>query len=284
LDFSKNYSHINKNINKSDIKDKSNYSTPQIIKNENKDEKMKKLKQRHSTNLKMSVTPSISEIMNIRKSLNYVHRDNKSFVLFPNHEPKDSNKSEEYINLKNKDKFFTKGENKSFDKKVNDVISFLEIIGINTSDINFYSPEMKIFKDGILLHQIISQLENNNTSLPKINLNPKNPATAINNHRLIINFLIKFKKNFPVELTGKERELYKSHPKFILKFLLVLKSIYSNEIYYYEKVNDRIEKKNINHSMRINPKNIDKSERMALPFSHELRNKFLVNDNAKIWA
>ena len=266
LDFSKNYSHINKNINKSDIKDKSNYSTPQIIKNENKDKKMKNVKQRHSTNLKMSVTPSISEIMKIRKSLNYVHRDNKSFALFPKHEPMNSNKSEEYINLKNKDIFFTKGENKSFDKKVNDVISFLEIIGINTSEINFYSPEMKIFKDGILLHQIISQLESNNTSLPKINLNPKNPATAINNHRLIINFLIKFKKNFPVELTGKERELYKSHPKFILKFLLVLKSIYNNEIYYYEKVNDRNEKKNINHS------------------SQELRNKFLVNDNEKIWA
>ena len=58
---------------------------------------MKKLKQRHSTNLKMSVTPSISEIMNIRKSLNYVHRDNKSFVLFPKHEPMNSNKTEEYV-------------------------------------------------------------------------------------------------------------------------------------------------------------------------------------------
>jgi hypothetical protein len=285
LNFSKNYSHINKNINKSDIKDKNIHSNPmQIIRNENKDEKMKKFKQRSSTNLKMSVIPSISEIMNIRKSLNYVHRDNKSFVLVPNHEPMNSDKSEEYINLKNKEKFFVKGENKSFDNKVNDAISFLETIGINTSEINFYSPEMKIFKDGILLHQIISQLENNNTSLPKINMNPKNPATAINNHRLIINFLIKYKKNYPVELTGKERELYKSHPKFILKFLLVLKSIYSNEIYYYEKVNDRNEKKNINHSMRINPKNIDKSERMALPLSQELRNKFLVNDNAKIWA
>ena len=285
LDFSKNYSHINRNINKSDIKDKSNYSTPmQIIKNENKDEKIKKFKQKPSTNLKMSVTPSISEIMNIRKSLNYVHRENKSFVLFPKNEQMNPNKSEEYNNLKNKEKFFIKGENKSFDKKVNDAISFLETIGINTYEINFYSPEMKIFKDGILLHQIISQLESNNTSLPKINLNPKNPATAINNQRLIINFLIKYKKNFPVELTGKERELYNSNPKFILKFLLVLKSIYSNEIYYHEKVNDRNEKKNINHSMRINPKNIDKSERMALPLSQELRNKFLVNDNAKIWA
>jgi hypothetical protein len=181
-----------RNINKSDIKDKSNYSTPmQIIKNENKDEKIKKFKQKPSTNLKMSVTPSISEIMNIRKSLNYVHRENKSFNLFPKNEQMNPNKSEEYNNLKNKEKFFIKGENKSFDKKVNDAISFLETIGINTYEINFYSPEMKIFKDGILLHQIISQLESNNTSLPKINLNPKNPATAINNHRLIINFLIK---------------------------------------------------------------------------------------------
>lgn len=285
LDFSKNYSHINKNINKSDLKDKSNHSTPiTIMKNENKDEKMKKFKQRPSTNLKMSVTPSISEIMNIRKSLNYVHRENKSFVLFPKNDQMIPNKSETSFNLKNKEKIFIKGENKSFDKKVEDAISFLETIGINTSEINFFCPEMKVFKDGILMLQIISQLESNNTSLPKINLNPKNPATAINNHRLIINFLIKYKKNFPVELTGKERELYKSNPKFILKFLLVLKSIYSNEIYYHQKVNDRNEKKNTNHSMRINPKNIDKSERMALPLSQELRNKFLVNDNAKIWA
>jgi len=284
LEFSRNYSHMNKNISKSDLKDKSTHSTPmQIMINENKEEKMKKFKQRPSTNLKMSVTPSISEIMNIRKSINYVHRENKSFVIFPKHEQMNSDKSEEYINLKNKVKFFIKGENKLFDKKVNDAISFLETIRINTNEINFYSPEMKVFKDGILLYQIISQLESNNTSLPKINLNPKNPAAAINNHRLIIDFLIKYKKNYPVELTGKERELYKSHPKFILKFLLVLKSIYSNEIYYYEKVNDRNEKK-INQSMRINPKNIDKSERMALPLSQELRNKFLVNDNAKIWA
>lgn len=285
LDCSQNYSHINKKIDKSDLKNKSIYSTPiQILKNEIKDEKAKKLKQRPSTNLKMSVTPSISEIMNIRKILNYVHRENKSFILFPSNEHMNSNKSEEHNNLKNKEKFFIKGENKSFDKKVNDAISFLEAVGINTSEINFYSPEMKVFKDGILLHQIISQLESNNTSLPKINLSPKNPATAINNHRLIINFLIKYKKNFPVELTGKEKELYKSNPKFILKFLLILKSIYSNEIYYFEKVNERNEKKYINHSMRINPKNIDKSERMALPLSQELRNKFLVNDNAKVWA
>ena len=36
--------------------------------------------------------------------------------------------------------------------------------------------------------------------------------------------------------------------------------------------------------MKINPKNIDKSERIAVPLSQELRNKFLIKDNAQIWA
>ena len=34
----------------------------------------------------------------------------------------------------------------------------------------------------------------------------------------------------------------------------------------------------------INPKNIDKSERMTIPLSQDLRNKFLIKNNAQIWA
>ncbi len=254
---------------------------------------------KNDNNLKMNETPSVSEIMNIRKSINYIHRENNSLIIFSNNDKKNKknmsksfknlNRSEEYINLKNNEKFYTKGENISFDKNVNSIISFLKLIGINTSQINFYVPEMKIFKDGILLHQIITQLESNSTIIPKIDLNPKNPSTAINNHRLIINFLIKYKKNFPIELMGKERELYEAKPKYILKFLNILKSIYNNEIYYYEKVNTNTKNKNSernikNNNMKINPKNIDKSERISIPLSQELRKKFLIKDNAQVWA
>lgn len=290
-EFSKNNSNINRSL-----QNKSFYSLPIERYNINKNDKfLKNIKNRPTTGLKMSNIPSISEIMNIRKGINYIHRENKSLISFPNKDGLSFNKdksnlnnSEGYINLKKKDIFYTKGENNSFDAKVNNIISFLNLIGINTTNINFYLPEMKIFKDGILLYQIITQLESNSTILPKIDLNPKNPSTAINNHRNIINFLQKYKKNFPVELTGKERELYLASPKFILKFLLVLKSIYNNEVYYYEKINkkNKDDENNINigKNMKINPKNIDKSERIALPLSQELRNKFLVNDNAKIWA
>ena len=253
---------------------------------------------KNDKNLKMNETPSVSEIMNIRKSINYIHRENNSLIIFSNNDKKNKknmsksfknlNRSEEYINLKNTEKFYTKGENISFDKNVNNIISFLKLIGINTSQINFYVPEMKIFKDGILLHQIITQLESNSTIIPKIDFNPKNPSTAINNHRLIINFLIKYKKNFPIELMGKERELYEAKPKYILKFLNILKSIYNNEIYYYEKVNTNTKNKNsernIKNNMKINPKNIDKSERISIPLSQELRKKFLIKDNAQVWA
>ena len=275
---SKNYSNIDKSI-----QNKSYNLTPITHKN------------RNNKNLKMSNTPSVSEIMNIRKSINYIHRENNSLIMFSNKEKinkniddKNLNKSEEYTNLNNKEKFNLKGENIQFDKNVNNIISFLKLIGINTSQINFYMPEMKIFKDGILLHQIINQLESNSTIIPKIDINPKNPSTAINNHRLIINFLIKYKKTFPIELTGKERELYNAKPTFILKFLNIIKSIYNNEVYYYEKINIKNKNtgsnKKIKNNMKINPKNIDKSERVAIPLSQELRDKFLIKDNAQIWA
>ena len=285
--FNKNCSKNNSMIDKP-IHNKSFNSTPIAQKSGKND-----------NNLKMNETPSVSEIMNIRKSINYIHRENNSLIIFSNNDKKNKknmsksfknlNRSEEYINLKNNEKFYTKGENISFDKNVNNIISFLKLIGINTSQINFYVPEMKIFKDGILLHQIITQLESNSTIIPKIDLNPKNPSTAINNHRLIINFLIKYKKNFPIELMGKERELYEAKPKYILKFLNILKSIYNNEIYYYEKVNTNTKNKNSernikNNNMKINPKNIDKSERISIPLSQELRKKFLIKDNAQVWA
>ena len=292
-----NNSNISKNISNLIDKSKSNnsFNSIPVPKNNRKiHEKMKINKNIQGGDFKMSSPPSISEIMNIRKSINYVHRGNNSLVLFSkkdkvneNKKENNLNKSEDYINIKSKEKFYIKGENISFDKNVNNIISFLNLIGINTSQINFYLPEMKIFKDGILLYQIITQLESNSNLLPKIDFNPKNPSTAINNHRLIINFLNKYKKNFPIELTGKERELYKSNPKFILKFLNILRNIYNNEVYYYEKLNikNKINDKNQIIGKRIlYPKNIDKSERITLPLSQELRDKFLVKGNAKIWA
>ena len=290
-----NNSNISKNISNLIDKSKSNnsFNSIPIPKNNRKIPKIKRNIQ--DGDFQMSSPPSISEIMNIRKSINYVHRGNNSLLLFSNkenlNEKKNSNnlnKSEDYIDLKSKEKFYVKGENISFDKNVNNIISFLNLIGINTSQINFYLPEMKIFKDGILLYQIISLLESNSKLLPKIDFNPKSPSTAINNHRIIINFLNKYKKNFPIELTGKERELYKSNPKFILKFLNILKNIYNNEVYYYEKINikNKINDKNqiIGKSTKIYPKNIDKSERIALPLSQELRNKFLIKGNSKVWV
>ena len=292
-----NNSNISKNISNLIDKSKSNnsFNSIPVPKNNRKiHEKMKINKNIQGGDFKMSSPPSISEIMNIRKSINYVHRGNNSLVLFSkkdkvneNKKENNLNKSEDYINIKSKEKFYIKGENISFDKNVNNIISFLNLIGINTSQINFYLPEMKIFKDGILLYQIITQLESNSNLLPKIEKKKKNPSTAINNHRLIINFLNKYKKNFPIELTGKERELYKSNPKFILKFLNILRNIYNNEVYYYEKLNikNKINDKNQIIGKRIlYPKNIDKSERITLPLSQELRDKFLVKGNAKIWA
>ena len=199
-----NNSNISKNISNLIDKSKSNnsFNSIPVPKNNRKiHEKMKINKNIQGGDFKMSSPPSISEIMNIRKSINYVHRGNNSLVLFSkkdkvneNKKENNLNKSEDYINIKSKEKFYIKGENISFDKNVNNIISFLNLIGINTSQINFYLPEMKIFKDGILLYQIITQLESNSNLLPKIDFNPKNPSTAINNHRLIINFLNKYKK------------------------------------------------------------------------------------------
>ena len=172
-----------------------------------------------------------------------------------------------------------KGINIKFDKKVKSIISFLSNIEINTSQINFYSNEMKIFKDGIFLYDIISQLEQNKNILPKIDLNPKNIPNAINNHRLIIDFLIKYKNNFPIKFLGKERELYNGRPDFIIDFLFSIKNIYKNEIYYYEKNKNKYKIMN-----KIYPKNIDRSERYSLSLSNKLRNQFIIQNKHKIWA
>ena len=193
-----------------------------------------------------------------------------------------SNLNDKEKTIKNNDTFIncknTKEINNKLNKKINIILSFLSIIGIDTSQINFYSKEMKIFKDGILLYQILSQLEQNKKLLPKIDLNPKQVPNAINNHRLIINFLLKYKINFPVKYTGKERELYKAKTDFILNFLLSIKNVYKNEIYFFEKLHNK------NKINVIYPKNIDKSERLSLPLNNKLRNKFIIHDIKKIWA
>ena len=137
---------------------------------------------------------------------------------------------------------------------------------------------MKIFKDGILLYKIISQLEQNKNLLPKIDLNPKQSPNAINNHKLIINYLIKYKNNFQVKFMGKEKELYKANNEFILEFLLEIKKVFKNEIYFFEKNRDK------NFINIIYPKNIDKSERSSLPLNNKLRNKFIIKDIKKRWA
>ena len=137
---------------------------------------------------------------------------------------------------------------------------------------------MKIFKDGTLLYKIILQLEQNKNVLPKINFNPKQSPNAINNHRLILNYLIKYKNNFSVKYTGKERDLYNAKPEFIIDFLLEIKKVYKNEIYFLERNNNK------NSIKKIFPKNIDKSERLSIPLNNRLRSKFIIQDFKKIWA
>ena len=109
----------------------------------------------------MNNISSKADILKVRQSINYKIKKDKikkdiNHIENNNKQNKSDiiNKSEnnDYINNK-------KGINVKFDKKVNSIISFLSNIEINTSQINFYLNEMKIFKDGILLYEIISQLE-----------------------------------------------------------------------------------------------------------------------------
>ena len=267
------------------------YYTKKEIKNKNSickrsiSVKQIKIKNKNLLNIKENINmnniSSKADILKVRQSINYKIKKDKikkdiNHIENNNKQNKSDiiNKSEnnDYINNK-------KGINVKFDKKVNSIISFLSNIEINTSQINFYLNEMKIFKDGILLYEIISQLEQNKNILPKIDSNPKNVPNAINNHRLIIDFLIKYKNNFPIKFFGKERELYNAKPEFIIDFLFAIKNIYKNEIYYFEKNKEKYKIMN-----KIYPKNIDRSERYSLPLSNKLRNKFIIQNKNKIWA
>ena len=232
----------------------------------NKNEKMiKKIKEK----INMDNISSKEEIIKVRQSINNIinninNKINKNILINKNIK---KNKTEINYNINNK-----------LNNKIKEILSFLSSIGIDTSQINFNTKEMKIFKDGILLYKIISQLESNKNILPKIDLNPKQAPNAINNHRLIINYLIKYKNNFPIKYIEKEKELYKANSIFILNFLFAIKNAYKNEIYFYEKINNKSMINKIYH------KNIDKSERLSLPLDNKLRNKFIIKDKEKIWA
>ena len=261
------YYYIKKDIKNNKIICKRSISARNINKNNQiKKEDIKQIKDK----IKLNNISSKEDIMRIRRSINYIPKNNN---INNNTDVNIKINNPEIINRKNKK------INNQFDKKVNIILSFLSSIGINTSQINFYSEEMKIFKDGILLFKIISQLEPNNNLLPKIDLNPKQAPNSINNYKHIINYLINYKKNFPIKYLCKERELYKAKPKFIPNLLFEIKNIYKNEIYFYDKILN----KNGNRKV-IYPKNIDKSERLSLPLNNKLRNKFLIQEKGKIWA
>ena len=288
--YQKNFFEKNKNIFyllydichyyyiEKEIKSKKNICKRSIslnhIENKNKNS-IKKIKDK----IKLNEISSKEEIMKVRKSLNkYIKKNNTN-----NHKNIKRNNELNKVNINYTEKNNTKTDdidniiiNNKIKNKINKVLSFLTIIGIDTSQINFYSKEMKIFKDGILFYKILSQLEQNKNLLPTIDLNPKQAPSAINNHKLMINYLIKYKKNFQVKFMGKEKELYKAKNEFVLEFLLEIKKAFKNEIYFFEK--------NKNFINIIYPKNIDNSERESLPLNNKLRNKFIVQDIKKIWA
>ena len=288
--YQKNFFEQNKNIFyllydichyyyiEKEIKCKKNFCKRSIslnhIENKNKNS-IKKIKDK----IKLNKISSKEEIMKVRQSLNkYIKKNNTN-----NHKNIKRNNELNKVNINYTEKNNTKTDdidniiiNNKIKNKINKVLSFLTIIGIDTSQINFYSKEMKIFKDGILFYKILSQLEQNKNLLPTIDLNPKQAPSAINNHKLMINYLIKYKKNFQVKFMGKEKELYKAKNEFVLEFLLEIKKAFKNEIYFFEK--------NKNFINIIYPKNIDNSERESLPLNNKLRNKFIVQDIKKIWA
>ena len=286
--YQKNFFEKNKNIFyllydlchyyyiKKEIKSKKHFCKRSIslkqIENKNKND-INKIKDK----IRLNEISSKEKIMKTRQSINKYINNTQKFIKRNN----DTNK--EIINHKDMNKTETdNNDNIEMDyklkNKINKVLSFLTTIGIDTSQINFYSKEMKIFKDGILFYKIISQLEQNKNLLPKIDLNPKQSPNAINNHKLIINYLIKYKNNFQVKFMGKEKELYQAKNEFILEFLLEIKKVFKNEIYFFEKNRDK------NFINIIYPKNIDKSERSSLPLNNKLRNKFIIKDIKKRWA
>ena len=264
------YYYIKKDVRNTQIFCKRSKSENRI--NKKIENKINKDIQLIKDTIKGNEISSKEEIMKIREDINFINKNNKS--------KKDINKSDKNLNINKTEINYMdkrKIKNKLTDK-INTILSFLSSIGIDTTQINFYSKEMKIFKDGILLHQIISQLEPNKNIIPNIDLNPKQAPNSINNHRLIINYLIQYKKNFSIKYIDKEKELYKAEPIFILNFLFEIKKVFKNEIYFLKKVNNR------NMINKIYPKNIDKSERLSVPLDNKLRNKFIIQDFNKIWS
>ena len=253
---------------------KNNHSFLKTNSNNKENNKISTIKKNLNKNYQK--IPSLTELMNIRRNINYHHKIPKKQNTFV--------ERENFTNIESLNKCKIKGEDEKFDVEVIKIMEFLEKIGMDTSNINFYEPEMKIFKDGIFIYQIIKQIENNISLLPKIDFHPRKPSTAVNNHRLILNFLEKYKTNFPVKFVSEERELYKANPEFILKFLQVIKDVYKNEIHYKELLNKKREINYGNDVKKINHKNIDISEMDSLPLTQEMREKFIETDNLKYWA
>ena len=278
--YQKNFFEKNKNIFnllydichyyniKNNIKNNQFFCTRSSSINHKNDKTIKDIKEI----IRLNNISSKEKRINIIHSLNEEYKNNKL--------EKEMNNAEKNVKIHKTE--LNRNNNKKISNKLNMkikyILSFLSSIGINTSQIDFYSKEMKIFKDGILLYKIISQLEPNKNLLPKIDLNPKQAPNAINNHRIIINYLIKYKNNFSIKYTGKEKELYKAKPFYILNFLFEIKHAFKNEIYFLERLNKSYKLNNINHDY------IDKSERLSLPLSKKLRNKFIIQDFKKIWA
>ena len=213
------------------------------------------------------------DIFKIRKNIFYMHKNNNK-----NNNNKKCNTISDNENKKEvNDKDNTNNKFIMIDiNKIKKIKLFFDILGINSSQINFSFSELKLFRDGTLFFQIISKLDSGSTVIPKIDFNPKKEANAINNLRLIINYLVKYKKNFSIKYMGKEKELYKAKTEFIIEFLNEIIKVYKNEIYFLEKTGLKGE--------FIKLKNIDKSERLSLPMDKNLRKTFLIKDKNKIWA
>ena len=183
----------------------------------------------------------------------------------------------------NKEDILTKISN-SFDplynkEDVDDVMQFLRELNFETENISFDCAEMRVFKDGIFVYNIIKQLEASSNDLPPIDFYPRTPIAAVNNYRQIIKMLSSKKKNFNSFFLNKERELYIAKPSMIISFLKHLKEIYKNEFRYFLRLNDSKSK-----VKKIRVKNMDKSERNHVPLTSEMRSRFLVADNKRMWA
>ena len=266
-----NYYHHKKiiSINNNKICQKSKSMTKINISSKSKYSKIKYIKD--CINLNNISTKE--DIFKIRKNIFYMHKNNnknnnnkKCITISDNENKKEVNDKDNTNN-----KFIMIDIN-----KIKKIKLFFDILGINSSQINFSFSELKLFRDGTLFFQIISKLDSGSTVIPKIDFNPKKEANAINNLRLIINYLVKYKKNFSIKYMGKEKELYKAKTEFIIEFLNEIIKVYKNEIYFLEKTGLKGE--------FIKLKNIDKSERLSLPMDKNLRKTFLIKDKNKIWA